>query len=86
MRQLIIAITIALLAVLFALQNADPVTVRLFFWDLNNTSLALILLITLIIGLIAGMLFLAPGIYRRNQVISTQKRKLAEFESAATRK
>ncbi|MBK8416013.1 MAG: LapA family protein [Bacteroidetes bacterium] len=80
MRQLIIGVFIALMAVVFALQNADPVTVKLYFWELRNTSMALVLIMTLLIGAIAGILFLAPGIYKRNQTISGLKKKISDLE------
>ena len=80
MRQLIIAIVIALLAVVFALQNSDLVSVKFFAWELGNTSMALVLLITLILGLVTGMLFLAPGIYKRNTTIGAQKKRIGELE------
>ncbi len=80
MRQLIIAVVISLLAIIFALQNNILVTVRFIFWELPYINLALILVITLILGLITGMLFLAPGIYRRNQTILIQKKRLLELE------
>jgi uncharacterized integral membrane protein len=80
MRQLIIAVTIAILAIVFALQNDNLVTVKLIFWDLPNANLALVLVLTLIMGLIIGLLFMAPGIYRRNQVISAQKKRILEIE------
>jgi lipopolysaccharide assembly protein A len=80
MRQLIIAIIIALAAIIFALQNSDPVTVTLFAWEFT-TSMALILIITLIIGVVAGLLFLAPGVYNRNKVIAAQKKRILELEA-----
>jgi len=80
MRQLIIAITIAILAIVFALQNNILVTVRLIFWELPFANLALVLVLTLIMGLIAGLLFLAPGIYRRNQTIGSQRKRIVELE------
>jgi lipopolysaccharide assembly protein A len=80
MRQLAIAIVIALVAIIFALQNAEPVTVNILFWELTNTSMALVLMITLIIGIISGLLFLAPGIYKRNKTIQEQKRRILELQ------
>jgi lipopolysaccharide assembly protein A len=80
MRQLIFAIIIAGAAIIFALQNADPVTINFFFWEFSNTSMALVLMITLVIGLLAGMLFVATGIYKRNRVISNQKKRILELE------
>ena len=81
MRQLIIAVAVALLAIVFALQNDILITVRLIFWELPHANLALVLVLTLMMGLVIGLLFMAPGIYRRNQVIATQKKRLLEFES-----
>ena len=80
MRQLIIAVAVAILAMVFALQNDSLITVRLIFWDLPNANLALVLVLTLMMGLVIGLLFMAPGIYRRNQVIASQKRRLLEIE------
>jgi len=80
MRQLILAITIAILAIIFAYQNNNLVSVRLIFWEVPSTNMSLVLVLTLILGLIIGMLFLAPGIYRRNQTIAAQKKRLTELE------
>mgnify|MGYP003484059260 CR=1 FL=1 len=81
MRQLIIALIIAVLAVVFALQNSDPVVVRLFYWELGNASMALVLLFTFIIGIITGLLMMVTGIYKRNSIISSQKKRITELEN-----
>ena len=75
MRQILSGVLIAVAAVIFAIQNAEPVTVRLYFWSIDQTSLALILLMTFIIGLATGLLFMAPAIYRRNRSISELRKK-----------
>ncbi len=84
MRQLIIAVIIAVLAVVFALQNSDPVVVRLFYWDLGNASMALVLLFTFIIGIITGLLMMVTGIYKRNQIVGAQKKRILELERQLT--
>lgn len=81
MRQLIIAVAVAILAIVFALQNDSLVTVRMIFWELQSINLALVLVMTLIMGLVIGLLFMAPGIYRRNQVIASQKKRILEIEN-----
>ena len=53
---LFIAAFIAVLAVIFALQNAVPITVSFLFWQVNS-SLALVLIIAFIAGLITSFLF-----------------------------
>jgi len=79
MKYTIIAIIIALLAVVFAMQNAKPAEVTLFFWDFSS-SMALMMLITLVIGIISGMLTLFPTIYRKNSSIKSHSKRINELE------
>ncbi|MEM9768155.1 MAG: lipopolysaccharide assembly protein LapA domain-containing protein [Cyanobacteria bacterium P01_D01_bin.71] len=60
---------IAFLAILFALQNTNLVTIQLFVWQYQQ-SLALILLGTLAIGVIVGLLVSVPAVMRRNVRVS----------------
>lgn len=67
------ALVIAFLAILFALQNTNLVTIQFFIWKYEQ-SLALILLGTLALGVIVGLLVSFPAIVRRNyKVARTQK-------------
>ena len=84
MRQLITAIIIALAAVVFALQNAHPIQIKFAIWNLPQASLALVLLITLILGILVGLLFMTSSIYSRNKHISSLKKRVTELEDAAT--
>jgi uncharacterized integral membrane protein len=59
------ALVIAFLAILFALQNTNLVTIQLFVWEYRQ-SLALVLLGTLSIGVIIGLLVSVPAVIRRN--------------------
>jgi len=59
------ALVIAFLAILFALQNTNLVTIQFFLWQYQQ-SLALVLLATLAIGIIVGLLVSFPAIIRRN--------------------
>lgn len=63
------ALVIAFLAILFALQNTNLVTIQLFIWEYQQ-SLALILLGTLAIGVIIGLLVSVPSVIRRNVRVS----------------
>lgn len=63
------ALVIAFLAILFALQNTNLVTIQLFVWEYRQ-SLALILLGTLAIGVIIGLLVSVPAVIRRNVKVS----------------
>ena len=78
---LIFALFIALLAVIFSVQNTSPVTINFLFWNFEG-SLALILLITLVTGVIIGFLTSSPSLLKSRSAISTQKKKIAELEAS----
>ena len=78
---LFIALVIALLAVIFSVQNTSPVTINFLFWNFEG-SLALILLITLVTGVIIGFLTSSPSLLKSRSAISTQKKKIAELEAS----
>ncbi|HBY56445.1 MAG TPA: DUF1049 domain-containing protein [Candidatus Atribacteria bacterium] len=77
--QLVVAITVAILAVVFALQNAVPIKVSFLTWKFES-SLALVLLITVALGIIMGLLVSVPSKIKRMKLISSQKKKIQELE------
>lgn len=60
---LILALIIAILAVIFALQNASVVMVSVFSYSFEG-SLALVLLLTFAAGSVAGILLLLPSVIK----------------------
>lgn len=74
---LFIAALIAVLAVIFALQNAIPITVSFLIWRVES-SLALILIMAFIAGLITSFLFNTLTRIRRTRYDSDQKEKKIE--------
>jgi uncharacterized integral membrane protein len=76
---LILALLIAILAVFFAIQNTIMVTVYFFFWQISS-SLAVILLCTLAIGVLISMLFSIPAIQKRNWQINKHKRRITDLD------
>jgi len=77
--QLITAIVVAILAVVFALQNAVPITVSFLTWRFES-SLALVLLITVALGILMSLLVSVPSIVKTRKMISSQKKKIQELE------
>lgn len=77
---IILALAIALGTVLFALQNTTRVIINFFGLQFQD-SLALILLLTLVIGVLVGLLVAAPSILRRSWRISGQKRQVQSLDS-----
>jgi len=77
--QLIVAIIIAILAVVFALQNTVPITVSFLTWRFES-SLALVLLITLALGILMSLLVSVPSVLKKMKIISSQKKKIQKLQ------
>lgn len=75
----ILALAIALVAVLFAIQNPGVVAVNFFVWAIQE-RLALILLLTLAAGVLVGVLVSIPAILKRSMRISRHRRQLEELK------
>jgi uncharacterized integral membrane protein len=77
---LLIAILVAALAVIFAVQNTEVVTVDFLFWCFQG-SLALILLVALAAGAIASSLASIPSMFRAHRLSGSLQRKVEELEA-----
>ena len=80
---LIAAVIIALLAVVFALQNTDVVQVRLGPVEMFGST-ALVILITFAIGVLTGILAALPGRLRARNQVKKLKRELDETRNPST--
>jgi len=76
---IVFALAIALVAILFALQNSWAIPVSFLIWRFNG-SLALILLVTLALGVLIGLLVTAPALIKRGWVSSRRKHQLSRLE------
>ncbi len=77
---LIIALVIAVLAVIFALQNSMLVAVSFFSWTITG-SLSLVLLATLAIGVLIGLLVLSPALLKKTIKSSSQRKRIDALEN-----
>ena len=76
---LIFALVIAVIAVIFALQNTITVTISFLAWEITG-SLSLVLLITLAIGALIGLLVLAPSAIKNTIAISNHRKRIGALE------
>lgn len=76
----IIGLIMAILAVLFAFQNAAVVTINLGIWQLEQ-SLAVILIATLGLGISISILLSLPTIMKQRWSNSQQKNKIAKLQT-----
>jgi uncharacterized integral membrane protein len=77
---LIVALGLAILTVVFALQNTVPVVVTFFIWKFEG-SLAMVLMLTFALGVLVSALVSIPAIVKRRSATSNQNKKIAELEN-----
>ncbi len=77
---LILALILALLVTIFAVQNNAAIQITLLFWKIEG-SMALALMITLAIGILIGLLVSSLPFLRQRVQVSTLKRKLGQLEN-----
>ena len=77
---LIVALVIAILAVIFALQNSMPITISFLVWKLTDAPLSLVLLITLAIGVVIGLLVLSPSAIKNSFAASSNRKRIGSLE------
>jgi len=76
---LIFALIIAIVAVIFALQNTMTITISFLAWEVTG-SLSLVLLVTLAIGVLIGLLFLAPSTIKNSMAVSSHRKRVGSLE------
>jgi lipopolysaccharide assembly protein A len=76
----IVGIVLAILLAVFVLQNNVAVTVSLLFWSFES-RLALVLLLSLAVGIITVVLVTIPANWRRRGTLSRQRKELTELQN-----
>lgn len=76
---LILALIIAVIAVIFALQNTAAVSVSFFIWQFNQ-SLALVLLLAAFVGVVIGLLTILPGSIKTRWQLAARNKKIDSLE------
>jgi uncharacterized integral membrane protein len=77
---LIISLVIAIIAVIFAVQNPDPTTISFLTWE-GDIPLAVVLIVTLGAGVLIGMLTSSPSIVRNKLKVRNQNKQIKDIES-----
>ena len=77
---LIVSLGLAILTVVFALQNTVPVVVTFLIWKFEG-SLAMVLMLTFALGVLVSSLVSIPAIVKRRSATLNQKKKIEELEN-----
>lgn len=78
---LFFALIIAIIAILFAVQNNETTTVSFIAWDFEG-SLALVLLVALAAGALISFFVSLPANIKARWTIRNQRKKLTELENS----
>ncbi len=80
---LIFALLVAIVAVVFAFQNPDPMSVKFLGFESRDASAALILLLTYAFGVLTGILTTLPGRLRAQAAAKAARREVEAERSKA---
>lgn len=72
----------AILVVIFTLQNTLEITINLFFWEIQNAPLALVILCCIALGYFVAVIYLYPRIWN----LKSENKKLAKANSVLDEK
>ena len=76
---IVLVLLVAVVAVIFALQNSAAITISLFSWSMSG-SLSLFLIVTLSIGFLLGVLLMTPSVFRRSRMAHGLKKQVSALE------
>lgn len=76
----IVGVILAIILAVFVLQNNVAVAVHFLFWRFEST-LALVLLMSLAVGVVTVILVTIPANWRRRGTLSRQGRELTELQN-----
>ncbi|TKG96347.1 LapA family protein [Puteibacter caeruleilacunae] len=77
-KKLILSLLIALLVVIFAIQNAEIISIKIYFWEIAEIPLAIVIFGTLLIGALISAAISSTIHFKQNQKIKKLERQLDE--------
>jgi uncharacterized integral membrane protein len=78
---LIFSLIVAIIAVIFAVQNADTTNIQFLFWE-KEVPIAAALLAAVLLGVLMSVLASSPSSIRRKLTIRNQRKQIAELETS----
>jgi uncharacterized integral membrane protein len=79
---LIFGLILAILVVIFTLQNTVEISINLFFWEVQNAPLALVILCCIALGYFVAVIYLYPKVWN----LRSENKKLTKANSVLDEK
>ncbi|HHY43915.1 MAG TPA: LapA family protein [Coprothermobacter sp.] len=76
---ILLILVIAVAAVVFGMQNTVPLTINFLFWSFQGSA-ALILVISMLLGVILGILLVTPSFNARGRTIKSLRDDIKRLE------
>jgi uncharacterized integral membrane protein len=73
----VIILILAILLVIFTLQNAMDITINVFFWEIKDAPLVLVLLTCLLLGYLIASFYFSPKLWK----LKREYKQLIKFNS-----
>ncbi|WP_339735129.1 LapA family protein [uncultured Sunxiuqinia sp.] len=77
---IIVLLILALLLVIFTLQNTVLITLNVFFWKITDVPLVLTLIVCIILGAVLALSFAYPKLWKLKGQLKERQRKIKELE------
>ncbi len=68
---IILLLILAVLVVIFTLQNHLEVSIQLFFWEIKDAPLVLVMIVCLVIGYLLASLVIYPKLWKSKRKLKT---------------
>ena len=78
--QLVVVLVLAVLLVIFTLQNQEKVTLKVFFWTIRDIPVALLLVISILLGYLIPYFLLIPRIWKLKSELTKTRKEKQELE------
>ncbi|MGE4586858.1 MAG: lipopolysaccharide assembly LapA domain-containing protein [Mangrovibacterium sp.] len=75
----ILILILAMLLVVFTLQNSMAISLKIFFWELNDVPLVLTLVVCIFAGFLIAFCLYAPRIWKMKSAIRGQQKQIEEL-------
>ncbi len=84
---IIILLILAILLVIFTLQNSFEISISAFFWEINDAPFVLVLLSCILVGYIIAAVYFTPRVWNlkhEKKELAKQNRELKEMKQKET--
>ena len=81
----IIIFILAILLIVFTLQNSTEITVQIFFWEISNAPLVLVLMGCIVIGYLISVFYFYPRLWKlksENKKLVKQNEKYNDLQKS----